>query len=91
MVQGHPLRASPDRPSPATPRIVGKYLVSPLIKAAGNGWLATSVSIRSGSGRGATDRVLRLTRLFRCATDAAAFAHAEALRWIDASGRAATA
>jgi hypothetical protein len=61
-----------------------------LVKALENGWFAISVSIRSGSGRGTTDRVLRLTRLFRCATDAATFAHAEALRWISASGRVAT-
>ena len=70
---------------PIAPRKTGKYLVSPLIKAMGNGWFATSVSIRSGSGSGTTDRVLRLTRLFRCATEAAAFAHAEALQWIHAS------
>jgi hypothetical protein len=72
------------------PRSVGKYLVSPLIKAVENGWFASSVSIRSGCGRGTTDRVLRFTRLFRCAKEAAAYAHAEALQWIGAS-RLATA
>ena len=69
----------------AAPRTIGKYLVSPLIKAANDGWFASSVSIRSGSGRGTSDRVLRMTRLFRCAREAAAYAHEEGLRWIGAS------
>jgi hypothetical protein len=72
---------TPIRPS----RDVGKYRVSPLIKALADGWLAASVSIRSGSGGASTDRVLRLTRLFRCAHEAAEHAHAEALRWIAAA------
>ena len=67
---------------PAQPQQIGKYLVSPLIKTMDDGWFASSVSIRSGSGSGTTDRVLRLTRLFRCTTEAARFAHAEALNWI---------
>jgi hypothetical protein len=57
------------------------------VKVLDNGWLASSVSIRSGSGSASTDRVLRLTRMFRCATDAAAYAHAEGLRWIGESGQ----
>ena len=73
-------------PPAAPPRNVGRYLVSPLVRAVENGWYAISVSIRSGSGDASTDRVLRLPRLFRCATDGAAFAHAEALRWIRAPG-----
>jgi hypothetical protein len=64
------------------PRKVGKYLVSPLVKASENGWFISSVSIRSGTGSGTTDRVLRLTRLFRCAKEATTYAHAEALQWI---------
>jgi hypothetical protein len=76
---------------PLLPRTIGKYLVSPLIRAIGNGWFASSVSIRSGSGAGTTDRILRLTRLFRCAAEAATFAHAEGAQWIDASGRHAAA
>jgi hypothetical protein len=67
------------------PQKIGKYLVSPLIKTMGDGWFASSVSIRSGSGSCTTDRVLRLTRLFRCATEAARFAHAEAVNWIRTS------
>lgn len=74
----------------ATPRTavaqrVGKYLVSPLINALEDGSFAISVSIRSGSGSATTDRVLRLTRIFRCAVEAAAAAHAEAGRWIEDS------
>lgn len=73
------------------PRTAGKYLVSPLIKVLGNGWFATSVSIRSGSGRATTDRVLRLTRLFRSAREAATFAHDEAHQWIQSSRNLAAA
>jgi hypothetical protein len=68
---------------PSSQRKVGRYLVSPLVKTSDNGWFATSVSISSGSGSAKTDRVLRLTRLFRCAKEAAAYAHAEALQWIN--------
>ncbi|WBY03131.1 hypothetical protein PE066_06245 [Ramlibacter tataouinensis] len=67
------------------PRTVGKYVVSPLIKSLDDGWFASSVSIRSGSGRGMTDRILRLKQQFRCANEAAAFAHSEAMQWISAS------
>lgn len=61
---------------------VGKYLISPLTKGLDNGWYGCSVSIRSGSGRGTTDRVVRLTRLFRDARSAADYATAEGLQWI---------
>ena len=64
------------------PRTIGKYLISPLTKALENGWYACSVSIRSGSGRGTTDRVLRLTRLFRDRVAAAEYAMGEGLRWV---------
>ncbi|MBK0393793.1 hypothetical protein [Ramlibacter algicola] len=66
----------------ATPQQVGKYLVSPLVKCLGNGWFASSVSIRSGSGSGTSDRVLRLTRMFLSVPEAVAYARAEGLRWI---------
>ena len=49
-----------------------------------NGWFASAVTIRSGHGPSATVRELRLTRLFRCALQAAAYAHGEALQWISA-------
>lgn len=64
--------------------IVGKYLISPIIKALENGWYACSVSIRSGahSGSARHDRVLRLTRLFRCQLAAVRHATAEGLQWI---------
>jgi hypothetical protein len=66
-------------PQPVT---VGKYLVSPIIRMLDNGWYACSVSIRSGRGEQSTDRVLRLTRLFRDALAAAEYAVAEGLQWI---------
>jgi hypothetical protein len=61
---------------------VGKYLISPLTKMLANGWYACSVSIRSGSGSGTHDRVLRLTRLFRSRLSAVAYATTEGVRWI---------
>lgn len=64
------------------PRKVGRYLVSPLIKQTEDGSFAISVSIRSGSGSATTDRVLRLTGVFPCPREAAAYARAEALQWI---------
>ncbi len=72
-------------PRDAGAQRVGKYLVSPLIKPLEDGSFASSVSIRSGSGSATTDRVLRLTRIFSCAAEAAAGAHAQALQWIDES------
>ena len=69
------------------PRQVGKYLVSALVKALANGWFASSVSIRSGSGSATTDRILRFKQVFRCAKEAAAYAHDEALQWISVSHR----
>jgi hypothetical protein len=64
------------------PRKVGKYLISPLTRIVDNGWIAASVSIRSGSGSATTDRVVRLTKLFRDHLSAANYARAEGLQWI---------
>ncbi|MBC5768091.1 hypothetical protein [Ramlibacter albus] len=65
-----------------SPHTVGKYLISPLTRLLDNGWIAASVSIRSGSGSATTDRVLRLTRLFRDHLSAANYARAEGNQWI---------
>jgi hypothetical protein len=64
---------------------VGKYLISPLTTLLENGWYACSVSIRSGSGSGTHDRVLRLTRLFQTRLAAVRYATAEGLQWIGQS------
>ncbi|HSI55117.1 MAG: hypothetical protein ACAH21_12700 [Ramlibacter sp.] len=61
---------------------VGKYLISPLTRMLENGWYACSVSIRSGSGSGTHDRVLRLTRLFQSRLAAVGYATAEGLNWL---------
>jgi hypothetical protein len=53
-----------------------------LTKLLENGWYASSVSIRSGSGSGTHDRVLRLTRLCRTKLAALRYATAEGLQWI---------
>lgn len=70
---------------------VGKYLISPLTRPLDNGWFACSVSIRSGSGSGTTDRVVRLTRLFRDRIAAVEYAMAEGLQWIGVAPRTAAA
>lgn len=66
---------------------VGKYLISPLTRALDNGWFACSVSIRSGSGSATTDRVVRLTRLFRDRLAAADYAVSEGLQWVGMTPR----
>lgn len=72
---------------PVAPLLAGKYLISPLTRMLENGWIACSVSIRSGTGRGTSDRVLRLTRLFRDQVAAAEYAVAEGLQWISSPPR----
>jgi hypothetical protein len=67
------------------PVTVGKYLISPMTRMLENGWYASSVSIRSGRGQSTTDRVLRLTRMFRDSVAAAEYALAEGLQWIVAT------
>jgi hypothetical protein len=74
-----------------SPISVGKYLISPLTKALDNGWFACSVSIRAGSGSGTTDRVVRLTRLFRDRPAAAEYARHEGLQWLGMPRAAALA
>ena len=67
------------------PVTVGRYLISPMTRMLENGWFACSVSIRSGRGQSTTDRVLRLTRMFRDSVAAAEYALAEGLQWIGVS------
>lgn len=61
---------------------VGKYLVSPLAKAQGEGRFAASVSIRSGKGSATHDRVMRFIGLFDSAASALQYATEHALGWI---------
>lgn len=61
---------------------VGKYLVSPLTKVLDDGRFAASVSIRSGSGSGTHDRVLRLASVFADHAAAVHYATGEGIRWI---------
>jgi hypothetical protein len=60
----------------------GKYLISPAVQPLGNGWYASSVSIRSVCGSGKHERVLRMTRLSRSRLAAVRYATAEGLQWI---------
>ena len=72
------------KPDGHDPVAMGKYLLSPITRVLDNGWYACAVSIRSGTGRGTTDRILRLTRLFRDSARAAEYAVAEGIQWIGA-------
>ncbi len=60
----------------------GKYLISPLTSQQDDGSYACSVSIRSGSGTGTTDRVVRLTQRFRDRHAAAVYAIEQGLQWM---------
>lgn len=68
--------------SSSTNTTVGKYLVSPLTKVLADGQFAASVSIRSGSGSGTHDRVLRLASVFADHASAVQYATSEGLQWI---------
>ena len=70
---------------------VGKYLVSPLAKAQGDGGFAASVSIRSGRGSGTHHRVLRFAGLFDSAAAAVQYATEHAFCWIQESSSPACA
>lgn len=61
---------------------VGKYLVSPTARQQGEGRFAASVSIRSGSGSGTHDRVLRFSAIFDSAAAAVQYATEHAMGWI---------
>jgi len=61
---------------------VGKYLVSPLTRATESGQYMASVSIRSGSGRGTSDRVYRFAPEFATREGALQYAIAEGHSWL---------
>lgn len=61
---------------------VGKYLVSPLSRQTDSGHYAASVSIRSGSGRGTHDRVLRFVPQFSTREGALQYAINEGQNWL---------
>lgn len=61
---------------------VGKYLVSPLSRLNESGQYTASVSIRSGSGRGTSDRVYRFVPEFDTRESALQYAIAEGHSWL---------
>lgn len=61
---------------------VGKYLVSPLTRTTDSGQYTASVSIRSGSGRGTSDRVYRFAPEFATREGALQYAVAEGHSWL---------
>jgi hypothetical protein len=63
---------------------MGRYLISPMTRLRPDARYSASVSIRSGSGSGTHDRVLRLTPLFDDPAQAAHFALRQGLAWLAA-------
>lgn len=61
---------------------VGKYLVSPLTRTTESGQYTASVSIRSGSGRGTSDRVYRFVPEFATREGALQYAIDEGHSWL---------
>ncbi len=61
---------------------VGKYLVSPLTRTTESGNYTASVSIRSGSGSGTSDRVYRFVPEFATREGALQYAVAEGHSWL---------
>ncbi len=61
---------------------VGKYLVSPLTRTTESGQYTASVSIRSGSGSGTSDRVYRFVPEFATREGALQYAIAEGHSWL---------
>lgn len=61
---------------------VGKYLVSPLTRTTESGQYTASVSIRSGSGSGTSDRVYRFVPEFATREGALQYAVAEGHSWL---------
>ena len=68
-------------PITTVPIEFGRYLVSPLIQRLDDGQFAASVSIRSGSGRAACDRVLRFAPRFGSARAARRYATHHGMAW----------
>lgn len=61
---------------------VGKYLVSPLTRTTESGQYTASVSIRSGSGSGTSDRIYRFIPEFETREGALQYAVAEGHSWL---------
>jgi hypothetical protein len=83
-----------ERSSIDTSLRLGRYLLSPLAKRLDDSRYAASISIRSGSGPGMHDRVLRLLPRFDTRHDALHHALRHGVAWVqgsDAAGRPAAA
>jgi hypothetical protein len=61
---------------------VGKYLITPLTRRQADAHYAASVSIRSGTGAGTHDRVLRLASVFEHRHDALRYAVDQGVAWV---------
>ncbi len=61
--------------------VIGKYRISPLVKALDDSTYRASVSIRSGQGLASCDRVIRFTGRFESAEAAARYAQEQAILW----------
>jgi hypothetical protein len=75
----------------SSPIQVGKYLVSPLTRRLADDRYASSVSIKTGSGRASHDRVVRFSPVFATPQQALHFAADQGLEWLRANAPAAPA
>lgn len=69
-------------PSFAPSRAVGRFVLSPFCTPTASGQYAASLSIRSGHGRAAHDRVFRFTPVFATARAATRYAMAQGLDFL---------
>ena len=60
---------------------LGRFLISPMSRARGDGGFDALVSIRSGSGMASVDRVMRFTPTFSTTQAALRYAREEGLAW----------
>jgi hypothetical protein len=67
---------------------LGRYLLSPLATRLDDSRFAASISIRSGSGRGMHDRVMRLAPRFATRHDALRHALSHGVAWVERSDAA---
>lgn len=69
----------------AQPFTAGKYLITPLSRAAANGGYSATVSIRSGQGSGTSDRIYTFEAEFTTREDALLHAAAQGRHWLSDS------
>ncbi|MEY2770471.1 MAG: hypothetical protein RIQ38_890 [Pseudomonadota bacterium] len=68
--------------SPSLPFQVGRFLMTPLVRAKASGRFVSALSIRNGQGRQTSDRVYTFLPDFPCADSALTYAAAQGRYWL---------